>query len=81
MVWGIYISLGQRHDYRKAITSTAFPVLILHGAEDLQSEETTRQYLGIYPEAMFTVIHGASHFAFDENSAEFARVAGEFFGK
>jgi proline iminopeptidase len=78
MVWGIYLSLGQRHDYRKAMTSTAFPVLILHGAEDLQSEETTRQYLGIYPDAEFAVIPGATHFMFEENAAEFARAVGEF---
>jgi proline iminopeptidase len=80
MVWGIYLSLGQHHDYRKAMTSTAFPVLILHGAQDLQSEQTTRQYLGIYPQAGFTVIPGASHFAFDENAAEFARAVKEFLG-
>ena len=78
MVWGIYLSLGQRHDYRKAMTSTAFPVLVLHGAQDLQSEETSRQYLGIYPEAGFTVIPGATHFAFEENAAEFARAVQNF---
>jgi proline iminopeptidase len=78
MVWGIYISLGQRHDYRNAMKSTAFPVLILHGADDLQSEETTRQYIGIYPNAEFTVIPGATHFAFEENAEEFARAVREF---
>jgi proline iminopeptidase len=80
MVWGIYLSLGQHHDYRNAMRSTAFPVLILHGAEDLQSETATRQYLEIYPEAEFAVIPGAAHFAFEENAEEFARVAGEFLG-
>jgi len=78
MVWGIYLSLGQRHDYRAAMKSTAFPVLILHGAEDLQSESTTRQYLGIYPDAESAVIPGASHFMFEENAAEFARVVWKF---
>jgi proline iminopeptidase len=78
MVWGIYLSLGQRHDYRKAMTSTAFPVLILHSAEDLQSEETSRTYMEIYPGARFEVIPGATHFAFEENTAEFARVVKEF---
>jgi proline iminopeptidase len=78
MVWGIYLSLGQRHDYRAAMKSTAFPVLVLHGAADLQSEETTRQYLGIYPNAEFAVIPGATHFMFEENTAEFARVVSEF---
>ena len=78
MVWGIYLSLGQHHDYRAAMKSTAFPVLVLHGADDLQSEETTRQYLGIYPNAEFAVIPGATHFMFEENAAEFGRVVGEF---
>lgn len=78
MVWGIYLSLGQRHDYRKAMKSTAFPVLILHGAEDLQTEETSRIYLEIYPNAGFEVIPGASHFSFEENAAEFTRLVSEF---
>jgi proline iminopeptidase len=78
MVWGIYLSLGQHHDYRARMKSTAFPVLILHGAGDLQTEQASRIYLGIYPDARFEVISGASHFAFEENPAEFARVAGEF---
>ncbi|MGB7539685.1 MAG: alpha/beta hydrolase [Anaerolineales bacterium] len=80
MVWGIYLSLGQHHDYRNVMKSTAFPVLILHGADDLQSEETTRQYIGIYPNAEFTIIPGATHFAFEENAAEFARVVKDFMG-
>ncbi len=78
MVWGIYLSLGQRHDYRSAMKSTAFPVLILHGAEDLQTEETSRIYTGIYPNARFEVIPGATHFAYEENAEEFARVVTEF---
>ena len=80
MVWGIYLSLGQHHDYRNAMKSTAFPVLVLHGAQDLQSEETTRQYLGVYPNAGFAVIPGATHFMFEENAEEFARVVKAFLG-
>jgi proline iminopeptidase len=80
MVWGIYLSLGQHHDYRAAMKSTAFPVLILHGADDLQTEETTRQYLGIYPNAEFAVIPGATHFMFEENAAEFGRAVKAFLG-
>jgi proline iminopeptidase len=78
MVWGIYLSLGQHHDYRAAMKNASFPVLILHGAEDFQTEETTRQYLGIYPNGEFAVIPGATHFMFEENAVEFARVVGEF---
>jgi len=54
------------------------PVLVLHGAENLQSEETSRTYMEIYPGARFEVIPGATHFAFEENAAEFARVVQEF---
>jgi proline iminopeptidase len=78
MVWGIYLSLGRRHDYRPAMKSTAFPVLILHGAEDLQTEETSRLYLGIYPDARFEVVPGTSHFSFAENASGFARIVGSF---
>ena len=78
MVWGIYLSLGQRHDYRPAMKSTAFPVLILHGAEDLQTEQASRTYLEIYSQARFAVIPGASHFAFEEQPAEFAQAVGDF---
>jgi proline iminopeptidase len=78
MVWGIYLSLGQRHDYRAAMKSTAFPALILHGAEDLQTEQASRIYLEIYPNARFEVIPGATHFAFEENAQEFGRVVWEF---
>jgi proline iminopeptidase len=78
MVRGIYLSLGQRHDYRKAMESTAFTVLILHGADDLQGGETTRQYLGIYPNSEFAVIPEAAHFSFEENTAEFAKTVGSF---
>ena len=78
MVWGIYLSLGQRHDYRAAMKSTAFPVLIVHGAEDLQPEEASRIYLDIYPDGQFEVISGASHFAFEEQLEAFARTVGDF---
>jgi proline iminopeptidase len=80
MVWGIYLSLGQRHDYRAAMKSTTFPVLVLHGADDLQTEKASRIYLGIYPQARFEVIPGASHFAFEENPEEFARLVSGFLG-
>ena len=78
MVWGIYLSLGQRHDYRAAMRSTAFPVLVLHGSADLQSEETSRQYLGMLPGRRIRRHPGPTHFIFEENAAEFARVVGEF---
>jgi proline iminopeptidase len=78
MVWAMYIDLGQHHDYRSQMISTDFPVQIIHGADDLQPEKASRTYLDIYPQARFTVIPGASHFAFEEQPAEFAKVVGDF---
>jgi len=73
MVWAAYLGMGRRHDYREAMRSTAFPVEILHGADDLQSEKASRTYLDIYPRARFETIAGAAHFAFEEQPGEFAR--------
>jgi proline iminopeptidase len=78
MVWAIYLGLGQHHDYRNPMKSTAFPVLILHGADDLQPEKASRIYLGIYPGAKFEVIPQAGHFAFEEQPAAFAQAVGDF---
>jgi proline iminopeptidase len=78
MVWAIYISLGQHHDYRSQMISTDFPVQIIHGADDLQPEKASRTYLEIYPQARFMVIPGAGHFAFEEQPAAFAQAVGDF---
>jgi pimeloyl-ACP methyl ester carboxylesterase len=58
--------------------STDFPVLIVHGADDLQPETESRAYLGIYPDARFEVIPGAAHFAFEEQPAAFAKAVEDF---
>jgi len=72
MVFGAYLSMGKHHDYRAAMKSTAFPVEILHGADDLQSEKASRTYLEIYPQARFETIARAGHFSFEEQPQEFA---------
>jgi proline iminopeptidase len=78
MVWAMYLGMGQHHDYRKVMMSTQFPVLIVHGADDLQPEKESRAYLDIYPEARFEVIPGAAHFAFEEQPKAFAQAIGDF---
>jgi proline iminopeptidase len=78
MVWAMYIDLGSHHDYRSQMTSTDFPVQIIHGADDLQPEKASRTYLEIYPKAQFTVIPAAGHFSFEEQPAAFAQVVGDF---
>jgi proline iminopeptidase len=78
MTWGMYISMGQRHDYRAALKKVSSPVLVLHGADDLQSEAASRLYGEAFPNAQFAVIQNASHFAFQEQPEQFAKLVDDF---
>jgi len=78
MVWAQYVSMGQRHDYRSALAQAEAPVLVIHGADDLQSEAASRMYATAFPNAEFVVIQGASHFAFEEQPEQFAQIVGDF---
>jgi proline iminopeptidase len=78
MTWGMYISMGQRHDYRPALQKVKAPVLVIHGADDLQSEAASRLYSDAFPNAQFAVIENASHFAFQEQSEAFSQLVGNF---
>jgi proline iminopeptidase len=78
MVWGMYASMGQRHDYRPALRQAAVPVLVLHGADDLQSENASRQYADSFPDAEFIVIENAGHFSFEEQPDQFAAAVNAF---
>jgi proline iminopeptidase len=81
MVWAQYISLGQRYDLRPALEDVSVPVLVIHGAKDLQSEAASHLYVDAFSNAEFVVIDAASHFAFGEQPEEFARIAIEFLNK
>jgi len=78
MVWATYVSMGTRHDYRGALKDVNAPVLVIHGADDLQTEKASRTYTDSFPNARFHVIQNAAHFAFHEQPEEFAAVTGEF---
>jgi proline iminopeptidase len=78
MVWAQYVSMGQRHDYRKALQAVTAPVLVIHGADDLQSESATRMYAEAFPDAEFIVIQNASHFSFDQQPEQFAKIVSNF---
>lgn len=78
MTWGMYVSLGQRHDYRAALEKVTVPVLVLHGADDLQSEAASRLYSDAFPNAQFVVIENASHFAFQQQPEQFAQLVADF---
>jgi proline iminopeptidase len=77
-VHAIYLSLGQSYDFRDNMKEVGVPVLVVHGAKDVQPEEASRQYAGLIPGGRFAVIDGASHFAFDETPGDFAALLFEF---
>lgn len=78
MTWGMYVSMGQRHDYRSALQKVSAPVLVIHGANDLQSEAASRIYEEVFPDAEFFVIENAGHFSFEEQPDDFARIVSQF---
>jgi proline iminopeptidase len=78
MTWGMYISMGQRHDYRTALKKVTAPVLVVHGANDLQSEAASRLYSDAFPNAQFAVIQNASHFSFQQQPEQFAKLVADF---
>ena len=78
MVQAMYMSMGQKHDYRAALKSVAAPALVIHGEQDLQPDQASRMYAELLPGAKFQVIQNASHFPFSEQPEAFARVVNEF---
>jgi pimeloyl-ACP methyl ester carboxylesterase len=70
--------MGQRHDYRPALKNVTAPVLVIHGADDLQSESASRMYAEAFPNAEFAVIENASHFSFEEQPDQFASIVQSF---
>jgi proline iminopeptidase len=75
---GIFMSMGLVHDYSEALASIRAPVLILHGADDLQPERVTRVYGDYFAHSEFRVIAGAGHFVCHEQPAACAEAVGQF---
>jgi proline iminopeptidase len=78
MVWAGYISMGQSHDYRAALRKVTAPVLVIHGAQDIQSEAATRLYVEAFPNVEFVVIENAAHASFEDQPIEFASFVKSF---
>jgi pimeloyl-ACP methyl ester carboxylesterase len=81
VVHAMYMSLGQKYDYTDLTRRISAPVLVIHGAGDLFPESASRRYADLISGAKFTVIQGASHFSFEEQPGEFARIVGDFLGE
>lgn len=80
MVQGMYISMGARHDYRESLPTVTAPVLVIHGAQDLQSEAATMIYVDAFPNSRLAIMQ-TGHFPFVEMPEEFANVVGDFFAE
>lgn len=78
MVYGMYFSMGRRHDYRPAMRAVQAPVLVVHGDKDLQPEASSRSVASAFVHSRVAVIRKAGHFVFFDQPVEFAKVAGEF---
>lgn len=78
MVWAQYISMGQRHDYSKALADVNVPVLVVHAADDIQSETVSGLYAEAFPNAKMVVIEDASHSVFTQQPEAFSSVVAEF---
>jgi len=78
MVSAMYVSMGQRHDYRKALKAVHAPVLIIHGEDDLQPESASRAYANLFLNGQFAAIEGGGHFPFYEQPESFSAIVAEF---
>jgi proline iminopeptidase len=74
----MYLSMGQQHDYSQILKNVRAPVLVIHGANDLQPEQASRRYAKAFPNAKFRIIENAEHFPFHTQPREFVAVVAEF---
>jgi proline iminopeptidase len=81
MVWAQYLSMGKRHDYSSALGGVDAPALVIHGADDMQSEAASRLYAETFPNSEFVVIENASHFVFEQQPEAFANAVSRFLDK
>ena len=78
MVHAMFFSMGKKHDYRHALKKVNAPVMVIHAADDLQSEAASRLYADTFPNASFEIIQNSGHFPFHEQPVKFAQVVGQF---
>ena len=81
MMMGIYMSMGLKADHRNAFKSVEAPVLVIHAANDFQSEKSSRMYVDAFPNAEIRIIENSGHFPLVEQPDVFANMAGEFLEK
>ena len=78
VVYAMFFSMGQEHDYSEALKKVGVPVLVIHGADDLQTETASRRYANAFPNARFEVIKDSGHFSFHEQPEQFGAIVRSF---
>jgi pimeloyl-ACP methyl ester carboxylesterase len=78
MVYASYLSMGRQHDYSGVLRNVSAPVLVIHGAKDLQPEEVSRRHAAAFPNSQVCIIRDAGHFSFHTQPAEFGAAVAEF---
>jgi proline iminopeptidase len=73
-----YFSLGKKHDYRAAMDVVKIPVLVIHGANDLQSEAASKDFAAVFPNAHFLSLAETGHFPFVQKPEAFATAVRRF---
>lgn len=67
-----YVSMGRSHDWREVFARVTAPLLIVHGAKDLQPLAASRSFAAMFPRAEVSVIEEAGHFVFMDRPDELA---------
>ncbi len=78
MAFAMFVSMGKQHDYRDALKDVRVPVLVIHGEDDLQTEDASRVYVDAFPNAEFQVVQHAGHFPFIGQPEEFSVIVSQF---
>jgi proline iminopeptidase len=78
MPHALFMSIGLRHDFSPALKEIHAPVLIIHGANDFQSEKATKRYDGYFDNSKFHIIENAGHFSYNEKPEEFIKIIDPF---
>lgn len=78
MVQAMYFSMGRKHDYRDALRRVSAPVLVIHGENDIQTEDVSKHYADLFPQSKFEIIRNASHFPFAEQPKSFSQTVSSF---
>jgi len=74
----VFLGMGKHHDYSAALRAVKAPVLVIHGANDLQPEAASRNFAALFSNSRFVSVEGAGHFVFNDRPEEFAAVVRNF---